>query len=285
MPSPRCQLRHAGAGADRSRNLFGLVKFYSAARSKGIKPLLGSDVFIANETDPDRPYRLLLLCRSRQGYLQLCELLSRAYLAPRVRGRAEISRRMLQEVGVDGLIALSGAAAGDVGEALLQGNREQAVSRARRWEALFRGAFYLEVQRYGQPQQEVLVAATADLAAELELPLVATHPIQFLERDDFKAHEARVCIAEGYMLGDARRPRLYTEEQYFKSAEEMVELFADLPDALGELGRNRQALQSADHARQELPAGFPDATRRDARRFPASGGGSRPGGAPAAALP
>jgi DNA polymerase-3 subunit alpha len=213
-------------------NLFGLVKFYSAARYKGIKPLLGSDVFIANDSDPDRPYRLLLLCRSRQGYLQLCELLSRAYLAPRVRGRAEITRRMLHDVGVDGLIALSGAAAGDVGEALLQGHHEQAASRARCWEALFPGAFYLEVQRHGQAQQELLVSATAELAAELALPLVATHPIQFLERDDFKAHEARVCIAEGYMLGDSRRPRAYTEEQYFKSPDEMGELFADIPAAL-----------------------------------------------------
>uniref|UniRef100_UPI002621084D DNA polymerase III subunit alpha n=1 Tax=Accumulibacter sp. TaxID=2053492 RepID=UPI002621084D len=213
-------------------NVFGLVKFYSAARSKGIKPILGSDVCIANDGDPDRPYRLLLLCRSRPGYLQLCELLSRAYLAPRVRGRAEITRRMLEEVGVDGLIALSGAAAGDVGEALLQGNQELAANRAARWEQTFPGAFYLEVQRYGQAQQEALVAATADLAGELGLPLVATHPIQFLERDDFKAHEARVCIAEGYMLGDARRPRLHTEEQYFKSADEMLALFADLPEAL-----------------------------------------------------
>ena len=213
-------------------NLFGLVKFYSSARSKGVKPLLGSDVFIANESEPDRPYRLLLLCRSRQGDLQLCELLSRAYLAPRVRGRAEITRRMLQEIGVDGLIALSGAAAGDVGAALLQGNHEQAAKRARRWEQLFPAAFYLEVQRYGQAQQESLVAVTADLAADLELPLVATHPIQFLEREDFKAHEERVCIAEGYMLGDPRRPSLYTEEQYFKSPDEMVELFADLPEAL-----------------------------------------------------
>ncbi|MBL8425063.1 MAG: DNA polymerase III subunit alpha, partial [Candidatus Accumulibacter phosphatis] len=213
-------------------NVFGLVKFYSAARSKGIKPILGSDVCIANDGDPDRPYRLLLLCRSRPGYLQLCELLSRAYLAPRVRGRAEITRRMLEEVGVDGLIALSGAAAGDVGEALLQGNQELAASRAARWEKAFPGAFYLEVQRYGQAQQEALVAATADLAGELGLPLVATHPIQFLERDDFKAHEARVCIAEGYMLGDARRPRLHTEEQYFKSADEMLALFGDLPEAL-----------------------------------------------------
>jgi len=216
-------------------NFFGLVKFYSSARNRGIKPVLGADVFLTNGTDPDRPYRLLLLCRNRQGYLQLCELMSRAYMAPRIRGRAEISAPMLREVGVDGLIALSGAASGDVGEALLQRNWEQAASRARHWAGLFAGAFYLEVQRVhprGQAPQEALIAATVNLAVELELPLVATHPIQFLERDDYKAHEARVCIAEGYMLGDTRRPKLYTEEQYFKSTEEMAALFSDLPEAL-----------------------------------------------------
>ena len=216
-------------------NLFGLVKFYLAARGKGVKPVLGCDIHLANESDPDRPYRMLLLCRSRHGYLQLCELLTRAYLAPRVRGRAEVTRAMLREVGADGLIALSGAALGDVGEALQQGNIGQAASRAIYWAELFPQAFYLEVQRphsRGQSQQEALVAATAHLAADLGLPLVATHPIQFLERDDFKAHEARVCIAEGYMLGDTRRPRLYTEEQYFKSPDEMVDLFSDHPEAL-----------------------------------------------------
>ena len=216
-------------------NLFGLVKFYSSARGKGLKPLLGSDVFIANKNDPDRPYRMLLLCRSRQGYLQLCELLTRACLAPRLRGRAEVTRQMLRDVGVDGLIALSGAALGDVGESLQQGNAEQAASRARYWANLFHDAYYLEVQRphpRGHAPQEALVAATANLASELNLPLVATHPIQFLERDDFKAHEARVCIAEGYMLGDKRRPRIFTEEQYFKSTDEMLALFADLPEAL-----------------------------------------------------
>ena len=216
-------------------NFFGLVKFYNAARGSGVKPVLGCDVFLSNEADPDRPYRMLLLCRSRQGYLQLCELLSRACLAPRARGRAEISRQMLLEVGVDGLIALSGAGLGDVGEALLQGNFAQAVTRAGYWAKLFPGCFYLEVQRIhprSHTPQESLIAATARLAAELDLPLVATHPIQFLEREDYKAHEARVCIAEGYMLGDARRPRMYTEEQYFKSTDEMVELFADFPAAL-----------------------------------------------------
>ncbi|MDR2787267.1 MAG: DNA polymerase III subunit alpha [Candidatus Accumulibacter sp.] len=216
-------------------NVFGLVKFYLAACGKGIKPVLGCDIHLANESDPDRPHRMLLLCRSRQGYRQLCELLTRACLKPRVRGRAEITRAMFSEVGVDGLIALSGAAQGDVGEALLQGHREQAENRAAHWAALFPQAFYLEVQRAhprGHAPQETLVAATARLASGMDLPLVATHPIQFLERGDFMAHEARVCIAEGHVLGDTRRPRLYTEEQYFKSPDEMAELFSDLPEAL-----------------------------------------------------
>lgn len=219
-------------------NCFGFVKFYSAARARGIKPILGCDVYLANETDSDRPYRLLLLCRTHRGYLQLCELLSRAQLAPRVRGRAEVTRQMLDEVPLDGLIALSGASLGDVGEALQQGHADLAATRARYWMKRFPEAFYLEIQRF-QPRdsahyrlQESLVTATAALATELDLPLVATHPIQFLERGDFMAHEARVCIAEGQMLGDMRRPRLYTEEQYFKSTGEMLELFADLPAAI-----------------------------------------------------
>ncbi|WP_303786554.1 DNA polymerase III subunit alpha [Azovibrio restrictus] len=212
-------------------NLFGLVKFYTGARGKGVKPIAGADCWVANPDEPDRPYRLLLLVRNRQGYLQLCELLTRAYTVER-RDRAEIRKEWLVEVGCDGLIALSGAHLGDVGEALLTGNRLLARERALAWEALFPGAFYLEVQRYGQPQAEALVQASADLAAELELPLVATHPVQFLDRGDFTAHEARVCIAEGYTLGDTRRPRPFTQEQYFKTQAEMAELFADLPEAL-----------------------------------------------------
>ncbi len=213
-------------------NLFGLVKFYTGARGKGVKPIAGADVWITNPEAPEDACRLLLLARNRTGYQQLCELLSRAYLVEGRRDRAEIRREWFLELGSDGLIALSGGHLGDVGEALLNGNFDLAGERAKAWEALFPGAFYLEVQRYGQPQQEAIVQQTADIAGELGLPLVATHPIQFMERDDFRAHEARVCIAEGYVLGDTRRPKTYTEEQYFKSQAEMVELFADLPEAL-----------------------------------------------------
>uniref|UniRef100_Q47IL5 DNA polymerase III subunit alpha n=1 Tax=Dechloromonas aromatica (strain RCB) TaxID=159087 RepID=Q47IL5_DECAR len=213
-------------------NLFGLVKFYTGARGKGVKPIAGADVWITNPDAPEDAYRLLLLVRNRVGYQQLCELLTKAYLVEGRRDRAEIRREWFAELGSDGLIALSGAHLGDIGEALLNGNFDLAGERAKAWEAIFPGAFYLEVQRYGQPQQEAIVQQTADLAGELGLPLVATHPIQFMNRDDFRAHEARVCIAEGYVLGDTRRPKLYTEEQYFKTQAEMVELFADLPEAL-----------------------------------------------------
>lgn len=213
-------------------NLFGLVKFYTGARGKGVKPIAGADCWIANPEAPEDAYRLLLLVRNRQGYQQLCELLTKAYLVEGRRDRAEIRREWFAEVGCDGLIALSGAHLGDVGEALLNGNFDLAGERAKAWEAIFPGAFYLEVQRYGQPQQEAIVQQTADLAGDTGIPLVATHPIQFMNPDDFQAHEARVCIAEGYVLGDTRRPRIYTPEQYFKSQDEMAELFADLPEAL-----------------------------------------------------
>ena len=213
-------------------NLFGLVKFYTGARGKGVKPVAGADVWIADPEAPESATRLLLLVRNKAGYLQLCELLTRAYLAEGRRDRAEIRREWFAEVGCDGLIALSGAQQGDVGEALANGNLALAATRAMAWAALFPGAFYLEVQRYGQPQQEASVRQTAALAGELGLPLVATHPVQFMKRDDFRAHEARVCIAEGYVLGDSRRPRPYTAEQYFKSQAEMAEAFADLPEAL-----------------------------------------------------
>ncbi len=213
-------------------NLFGLVKLYTGARGKGVKPIAGADCWIANPDAPESPYRLLLLVRNREGYRQLCELLTKAYIAEGRRDRAEIRREWFAEIGTSGLLALSGAHLGDVGEALLNGNFDLAGERARAWSTTFPDAFYLEVQRYGQPQQEAMVQQTADLAGETGIPLVATHPIQFMERDDFQAHEARVCIAEGYVLGDHRRPKIYTPEQYFKSQDEMCTLFADLPEAL-----------------------------------------------------
>ncbi|WON75430.1 DNA polymerase III subunit alpha [Nitrosospira sp. Is2] len=215
-------------------NLFGLVKFYQATRNNGIKPIVGCDVWISNETDRDKPSRILLLCQSHPGYLLLCRLLSRAYRENYHRGRAEIRKSWLREnnFGTNGLIALSGANLGEIGLVLMQNDPAQADTLAREWASLFPGRFYIEVQRAGHPNTEAVVQRSLMLASALHLPVVATQPVQFLNPEDYRAHEARVCIAEGYVLGDRRRPKHCTEQQYFKSQAEMAELFADMPAAL-----------------------------------------------------
>jgi DNA polymerase-3 subunit alpha len=141
-------------------------------------------------------------------------------------------RREWFHEGTAGLIALSGAHLGDVGCALLSGNAKQAKQFAEEWAGLFNSRYYLEVQRAGFADEEHHLHATAQLADKLGLPVVATHPVQFLAAADFKAHEARVCISEGYVLNDKRRAKKFTAQQYFKTQAEMAELFADLPEAL-----------------------------------------------------
>src|SRR3990167_9314070 len=100
-------------------NVFGLVKFYQAARAAGVKPVIGCDLWLENESDRDKPYRMLLLCQSRTGYLRLSELLTRAYRTNQYRGRPELKKDWLAEGGTEGLIALSGAHHGDIGQALV----------------------------------------------------------------------------------------------------------------------------------------------------------------------
>src|SRR5882762_8716032 len=211
-------------------NVFGMVKFYKAARSGGVKPIIGCDVWITNEAERDKPHRLLLLAQSRAGYLRLSELLTRAWLENQYRGRAEMRKAWFGE-GTEGLIALSGAMHGDIGAALLQ-DSVRAEQLAVDWSRLFPSRYYLELQRAGAPHAEAYVEAAVRLAGRCSLPVVATHPVQFLNPADFTAHEARVCIAEGQVLGDRRRPRLFTQESYFLSQAEMAKLFADLPEAL-----------------------------------------------------
>jgi DNA polymerase-3 subunit alpha len=211
-------------------NVFGAIKFHQAARAAGVQPVIGCDLWLTNERGRDAAYRIPVLCRDRAGYLALCELLTRAHAENHWRGRAEVRREWLR--GIEGLIVLSGAARGDVGMALASGQAEAAEALARGWAADFPGAYYVEVQRSDPVRDAALVQAAVELADRLELPVVATHPVQFVKPQDYRAHEARVCIAQGYVLGDSRRPREFLPSQYFKTQAEMAELFADMPAAL-----------------------------------------------------
>ena len=231
-------------------NLFGAVKFYKACRERGVKPLVGADLWIQPEPGDKGPTRLLVLVQDTVGYLNLCELLSRAWTANVQRAQAWVRREWFDELSV-GLVALSGFEHGAVGMALLANDAVRARAAAERLAAQFPGRFYLEVQRPAGSPHEPLVRATAQLAIELGLPVVATHPVQFLQPDDFEAHEARVCIAEGETLANPRRVKRFTRDQYLKSQAEMQALFADLPSALA------NTLQIARRCNLQLVLGKP----------------------------
>jgi DNA polymerase-3 subunit alpha len=175
----------------------------------------------------------VLLVQNKEGYLHLSELLARAWTQNVGRGQAQAACKLawLEELQ-GGLIALSGAQAGPLGAPLLQGQEERAAEIALQLAGLFPHRFYIELQRAGRPEDEPHVIAAVKLAARLRLPVVATHPVQFATADDYEAHEARVCISEGEILGNPRRVRRFTREQYFKSSAEMAALFADVPSAL-----------------------------------------------------
>ncbi|ARN19871.1 DNA polymerase III subunit alpha [Piscinibacter gummiphilus] len=214
-------------------NLFGGVKFYKEARKAGVKPVLGADVWLEPDTAAGEklPSRLLLLAQNRNGYLNLCEILSRAWIQDVQQGRAWVRWESLAALGSD-LIVLSGADLGAVGQALLANDTERAKAIATRLSDLFPQRFYIELQRAGLPGHEPHVRAAVPLAAELGLPVVATHPLQFQTPEDFEAHEARTCIAEGETLTNPRRVKKFTRDQHFKTQAEMEALFADVPTAI-----------------------------------------------------
>jgi DNA polymerase-3 subunit alpha len=212
-------------------NLFAMVKFYKAAQAAGLKPIVGTDVWVQNEEEPNQPSRLVLLCRDYPGYRNLTHLVSRAYIDGQHRGMPILEKAWLAG-HTDGLIALSGGREGDVGEALGAGKRDRAAEFIGDWLRLFGEDYYLELQRTGREGEEEYLHGAVDLAAAMGVPVVATNDVRFLKSEDFGAHEARVCIHDGRTLDDPRRPRRYTEQQYLRTPEEMQALFADIPEAL-----------------------------------------------------
>ncbi len=212
-------------------NLFAQVKLQNAALEAGIKPIVGSDVWVAAGPMRDKPTPLVLLARNDEGYRNLTELLSAAYVEGRNAGRAYVTREMIERHAA-GLLALSGGRVGDIGQALVAGNTANARALLADWMSLFPDAFYLEVHRTGRPDEETYLHAAVELAADMQCPVVATNEVCFLHQEDFEAHEVRVCIHDGHTLDDPRRVARYSDQQYLKSAEEMKALFSDLPEAI-----------------------------------------------------
>ncbi len=212
-------------------NMCALVKFYKTTMGAGIKPICGVDLWLSNK-DPDAPLsRISLLAMNPLGYRNLTELISRGFIDGQRNGMIIIEREWVAEAS-DGVIMLSAAKEGEIGQALISGNPEEAEALTRYWMSVFPERFYLEVQRTSRPNDEEQLHGAVALADKLGAPLVATNDVRFIRREDFEAHETRVCIGEGRALDDPRRSKNYSDQQYLKSAEEMAELFSDLPEAL-----------------------------------------------------
>lgn len=212
-------------------NLFAAVKVFQSALGTGIKPILGGDLAIHDPEKPEMVHSLLLLCQNNTGYKNLTCLVSKAYQDGQYHGEPRVQMDWIKDY-TDGLIALSGGRTGDIGRALLAGDEEMAQNLAKSWMALFPNRFYLEIQRTDRADEELYNNKLVKLAETFNLPLVATNDVRFLNEEDFDAHEARVCIHDGYTLADPRRVKQYSPKQYLRSVDEMETLFNDIPQAL-----------------------------------------------------
>ncbi len=221
----------AVAVTDRS-NLFAMVKFYKAAIAQGVKPIIGADLWVEAIGARSGRAPLVLLCQNQQGYSNLTRLITLAYVEGQVDGRPVVRQSWLNPEHTRGLIALSAGPRGGVGQALLEGKTDLAARQLDQQVELFAGDFFVELHRTGRPQEEEYLEQAVRLASKTQCPLLATNDVRFIRAEDFEAHEARVCIQQGYTLDNPERPRGYTEQQYFRDPAEMRQLFEDLPEAL-----------------------------------------------------
>lgn len=224
-------------------NLFAIVKFYKSCLAHGIKPIIGSEIVIVDDIyNQNSLSKLILLAQNQTGYLNLTKLISKSYadrdsiLGPVIKLSLLNSNNGLDNL--DGLIALSAGIDGAIGQELLKNNNsntDKAEEFIKFFAAAFPNRFYLEVNRIGKPnrvQEENYITLILSLADKYKLPVVATNNVMFMDNSDFEAHEARVCINSGYILADPNRPKNYTEQQFFKSTEQVAELFGQLPEVL-----------------------------------------------------
>ncbi|MGF1778174.1 DNA polymerase III subunit alpha [Vibrio nomapromontoriensis] len=212
-------------------NLCGLVKFYSNAHGCGIKPIIGADFAMQSDEFGDELTGITVLAINNTGYNNLTLLISKAYLRGHVQHQPVIDKAWLPELS-EGLIVLSGGKNGEVGRALLKGNRALANQCLEFYETHFTDRFYLELLRTGRPDEESYLHFAIEIAEARGLPIVATNEVVFVEPELFDAHEIRVAIHDGYTIDDPKRPKRYSAQQYLRSEEEMCELFADIPEAL-----------------------------------------------------
>ena len=213
-------------------NVFGMVKFYRQAINYGIKPIIGCDLFIADPDDESRHNNIILLCANNEGYKNLTQLITKSWLEGQTRHGPRIHKEWLNKANCSGLIALSAGINGDVGRALINDHHDLAANLLDTWMQLFDDRFYIELTRTNRTFEEDYIQQALFLANDFSTPVVASNDVRFISENDFDSHEARVCIHDGTILSDLKRPRIYSKQQYLKTSSEIASLFSDIPEAL-----------------------------------------------------
>jgi len=209
-------------------SLFSAIKFYQKATNAGIKPIIGAKISVDFDLGH---YEVLLLCQNHEGYLNLSELISKAYLNEQGISIVSVTEEQLIS-HQKGLLMIATPINSDISQLLLTNELELAHTKAKHWQSIFKDRYYISAQRTDRHSDENLLNLTIELGLKLNIPVVATNDVQFLSKSDFDAHEARICIAEGGLLDDSRRLKFFSNSQYLKTANEMSELFKDYPQLI-----------------------------------------------------
>lgn len=210
-------------------NLYATVKFYRACLGAGIKPIIGSEIIMDNEDT-----RLVLLAMDNEGYQNITRIVSLGFTEGRAdaanHGVPVVERRHVLEHAAGVIVLFTEKS--DVGQALVSSMPEKADELLTEWQAQFGDRLYFAIKRTNRSGEDAFIKAAIHAGAKHRIPIIAHNDVRFLEQDDFDAHEARVCIAGSYVLADPNRPRLYSDEQYLKTQQEMTALFADIPQVI-----------------------------------------------------
>ncbi len=238
-------------------NMFGAVEFYREAISHGIKPIIGCEIYVAptsrfEKKGVDRGPKeynnhLILLAMNRDGYRNLCKLVSLGYMEG-FYYKPRIDKELLKELN-GGLIALSACLQGEVSQALSSGNVEKAKTAAESYLSIFGDRYYIEIQDNKLAEQEKVNRLLVEMARDLSVPVVATNDCHYGERDDFHAHDVLLCVQTGKTVTDDNRLKLETDELYLKSAEEMISGFDYCPGAV------ERTLEIAERCHVEMEFG------------------------------
>ncbi|MGH9351810.1 MAG: PHP domain-containing protein, partial [Terriglobia bacterium] len=247
-------------------NMFGAVKFYDAAIKRGVKPIIGCEVYVAptdhldRSPGSDRPNHLILLCENERGYRNLVKLASLAYTEGYYY-KPRIDKNLLARHS-DGLIGLSACLKGEVASALMAERYDAARQSAYDLRDIFgKQNFYLEIQDQGVPEEQRINPNLTRLSRETGIPLVVTNDCHYLRREDARAQEVLMCIQTGKTLRDEQRMKFSTDQFYFKTYEEMMEVFGEISDALHRTAeiaqRSNLHLEKTEHVfpRFEVPQG------------------------------